>query len=143
MIEKVVSVYQRGEQGVFMHPSAFTDMGVLLAVPPFVQIRPHEYNDELWRALLELLNQSGYRIPHPKKFNQLAPLYEMAGCRSWKEFARECSYCGIEVAAGRLHITPGHWDGEGFDSSETDTRLTALDDPEAPRILTECLGLAR
>ncbi len=114
MIERSVCLYDRGPDGLYIHPSAFTQMGVLVAIPPFVRLVAEEKTEKVWNTVTELLQLSGRRIPHPDRWDQLDPLFHLAGCKNWRAFARSASFCTVDVVGGRYVLTPGVWDGKGY-----------------------------
>lgn len=137
MITKWVSIYDRGPDGLYIHPSAFTDMGVLLAVPPFERIDAAKKPIEIWSIVSSLLEKSGGKVPHPTSWKQLAPMLALAGCRTWGDFARKARYCSVEIADGVVIVTPGQWDGKGFESRKKDA-VNLGPNPEAA-IATEAI----
>ena len=131
MIEKSVSLYDRGADGVYIHASAYTDMGGLLAVPPFEHVTEDKRHTLLWKKIVELLAKPRERVPHPKQWNQLDPMYEMAGCKNWGQFARRAAYCDVEVVSGKYVFTPGEWDGKGFNGLKSKARTVDIGTDDA------------
>jgi hypothetical protein len=127
MINKSISLYDRGKKGLYLHPSAFTDMGVLIAIPPFVHLRYEEKRDLLWSAVTDLLKVSGGTVPHPSSWNQLDPLIEISGCKNWREFARNSLFCTVDIVQGQYCFTPGLWDGKGFEGMKSMAVVLELD----------------
>lgn len=114
MIERSVSVYDRGKDGVYLHPSAYTDMGVLIAIPPFEHVSKEEKNFLLWEKVVFLFERSCGIVPHPNQWNQLDPLIKSANCKSWRDFAKNAVHCRVDISAGYYVFTPHSWDGKGF-----------------------------
>jgi hypothetical protein len=116
MITKSVTIYDRGEDGLYLLAYARTDMGVLLAVPPFIHLTRLEAQERLWPEILGLMERSSGTVPHPKTWDDsvLYPLYEMAGCKNWNGFVRNARCCGVDVIDAQFVVRPMFRDGEGF-----------------------------
>ncbi len=122
MVEKkTISVYACNDQGYYLHPWALTDIGVLLAVPPFVHVTTEDAPVDLWHTVIELLQKAGARVPHPTEaeLDEPIPVFRMAGCRNEKSFAKKSVLCSVDLVEGRLLITPKQWDGKGYEGMRT------------------------
>lgn len=109
MIKRSVSVYFRIGR-IYIHPMAYTDMGILIAVEPFKEIT---YN-ALGAEILKLLETDFGRVPHPTTWNQLQQLIEIAGAKNYKDFARKCTYITVDLCGEIISIKRWEWDGKGF-----------------------------
>jgi len=136
MIERSVSVYDRGKDGVYLHPSAYTDMGVLIAIPPFEHVSIKEKNFLLWEKIILLLERSCGIVPHPTQWNQLDPLIKLANCRNWKDFAKNAVYCTIDISEGNYLFTPHSWDGKGFTGLTSKREMVAINSDKSICITT-------
>lgn len=139
MSNQSVSIYLRPQQGAFLHCNAVTDMGVMLASPPFVHVPLKELPDNLWTHAKALLSRVPTVVPHPATFDQMKPLYSLASCNSWKHFAENAVYCDITKVGNEIQITPGMWDGTGFSESNADALRFDVDDPNISKVLLGCL----
>jgi len=145
MISKSAVVYDRGSDGLFVHPHAFTTMGVLLEVPPYRRICQEDRDRLLWPEVAAALALSCRTVPHPKDPNRPSRLAQFAGFKSWRAFAREAATCDVHVIGGTYVFSPGFWDGRGYDGVEQCDRrlpLTASEE-ELLRCLNECLERSR
>lgn len=113
MSEKLVTIYKRKDGRLYLHGQQKSSMGVYIACPPFVKI---EQSDTLRLpdAINELLAIEIETVPHPKIFNQLEPLYELADCRDWNEFAKGTLCFEISLEKGDIWLTRTKRDGAGF-----------------------------
>jgi len=113
MIDRMVTIYKRNDGVIYLHHHQRSSMGVYLACPPFIKIQPSEVQC-LPQAINELLALEPETVAHPKTFNQLDPLFGIAGSRNWKEFAKGtlCFHVGFEK--GELKLIRTRKDGAGF-----------------------------
>jgi len=119
MLTKSVTIYDRGPDGIYLHPSAFSEMGVLVAIPPFVHLAMAEKEPRIWREVVALMESSGGRVSHPKPGDDiLRPLYQMAGCSNWQAFVRKATSCAIDIVDGQFIVSPEIRDESGFGSSK-------------------------
>lgn len=145
VIERSVGVFDRGADGVYLHAYAYTDMGVLLAVPPFEHVSESDKHALLWKRVAELLSKPQERVPHPKQWDQLDPMAKMAGCKNWSQFARRAAYCSVRVEAGEYTFSPGKWDGKGFSGLKSQRKVVPIgaDDRICQQALFETLSASR
>lgn len=118
MITKSTTIYSRANDGVYLHASAYTDTGLLLAIAPFERLSFDELDRRIWAEVLFLLDRPGGVVPHPADWNQLAPLYELANCRDWSNFVRGTRCCVVEVEDREIRVTPMIRDGRGFSAGK-------------------------
>jgi len=71
MITKSVTIYDRADDGVYLHASAFTEMGALFAIPPYVHLSSSDRDRRIWAEVLTLLEKSGGHRAAP---NDLEPI---------------------------------------------------------------------
>lgn len=145
MIERSVSIYDRGADGLYLHASAYTDTGGLLAVPPFEHVKVDEAPTLLWKKIVGLLAQPRGRVPHPKQWNQLDPMYEMAKCKNWSQFVRNATYCSVAVEEGKYVFIPAVRDGKGFSGLKSQKKVITIgaDDAVCQEALFEVLSTSR
>ena len=115
MNRRSVAVYFRSGR-VYIHPMAFTEMGVLVAVEPFQEVELSLVGLEV-RKLLDL--EFG-RVPHPMSQNLLQPLIEKANAKSWKDFAGKSVYLTVDRDGDIIRVKRWKWDGKGFSFSGID-----------------------
>jgi hypothetical protein len=114
MIQRLVTVYDRGEDGIYIRPSAFTDVGCLLETSPIVHLSHEEACGRIWKEVLLLLEKSGGTVPHPRVWSASDPLCEMAGCGTWRSFCRGTVCCHVQVTGEGMSVVPMTKDGAGF-----------------------------
>lgn len=113
MEERSVTIYKRPNGRVFLHRHDRTTMGILLACPPFLTISPDEVG-RISDLVGGLLDCPPHTVEHPKLFNQLEPLFVLAGCRNWKEFARGTVCYHVQQSGCEISIIPTKKEGLGF-----------------------------
>lgn len=135
MIRKAVAIYLRRGRA-FVHPMAFTKMGVLIAVPPFQEVTLESLAESV-RALLAL--RLG-KVPHPTSWDLLYPLFEMSGAKSWQDFARDSSHVNVDLMKGCIRVSTLEWDGKGFTGGGQERELPEkCSDAELQKCLESCL----
>lgn len=141
MIEKSVTIYARGTDGVYIHPSAFTEMGLLIAIQPFEHVAKDEIESLLWERVIFLLEKSGGRVPHPTEWNQLDPMIKMAGCKNWNTFAKKARMCTVDIENNKFIFIPHTWDGKGFEGLKSESIVLELGSDKSTYIkpLSNCL----
>ena len=123
-MKKSVALYDRAESGIFLAPDAVTTSGVLLSWDPPVRVAQEEKNEKLLPTVLELLDVAGQVVPHPTDFSNIgSSLYRLAGCKDWRSFAKKAKYCAIRSDESELTLTPGYWDGRGFNTPKGVQRI--------------------
>lgn len=142
MISKSVSVYDKGEAGLYLHSSVFTTMGILLAAEPLRHVDAIKKKQELWPMVTKALETSGGIIDHPEEWNQLSAMIKQAGFRNWRTFAKDAHMCAVDVLDEKYRITPHKWDGKGFQEQPQKSLVISLDtdDDECTSGLLQCLG---
>ena len=141
MIKKSVSVYDRDKSGIYLHPSAFTEMGLLIAIQPFEHVTADEKKDLIWEKIVALLEKSGGRIPHPTNWNQLDPMIKKARCTSWRAFAKNAKMCTVDISNDKYVFTPYEWDGKGFAGVKSKSKTLYINSNKSELIeaLFDCL----
>ena len=113
MDDRLVTIYRRADGRLFLHRHNRTTMGVSLACPPFIAVAPEEI-EEVHEAVTGLLASPSDTVPHPRSFDQLNELFELAGCRNWKQFTKGASCLHVQQIETDILIIPTERDGTGF-----------------------------
>ena len=142
MFTHAATVFDRGEDGVYVESSAFTDMGVLVSAPPYARVRPDKREELLWITVRQALESSGKRVPHPESWDGPFPLGQLAGCKNWKAFAEGASYCMVCIEGDEIRFSSGEWDGRGFGPGDLPETSLPADSSEVDLLarLNEYLG---
>jgi hypothetical protein len=109
----MVTIYKRRDGRIYLHAYQKSSMGINLAGPPFIKIEPSDIL-EMPEAIKKLLAIEPATVPHPKAFDQLEPLYSIAECKDWKEFAKGTLCLHVGVEDGIVRVTRTKKDGAGF-----------------------------
>ena len=115
MSERIVTIYKRKDGIIYLHRHDKSSMGIFIGCPPFIKIDPCCI-EQLPNTVNELLAVEPKVIEHPKTFNQLDPLYKLAGCGNWKNFASGTLCFEISNNNGEIKLSHTKKDGAGFTS---------------------------
>lgn len=104
----------RAHAGAHLHPDGFilhaqhrATSGVLVGAPPVLRLPLDVSEAELGIALRTALRAYAEDVPHPTDWSESGKAFlRAAGYRSWKSLEAPARSCWIELAEGRLVITP-------------------------------------
>lgn len=113
METRLVTIYIRSDGQLFLHGHSRTTMGIHLACPPFIALKPAEM-EKAPDVAFDLLLRPPETIPHPKIFDQLNPLFTLSDCRDWKQFSKGTSCLHVQQQGSEISIIPTQRDSAGF-----------------------------
>lgn len=131
---KCATIYKRKDH-LYFHPSARTEMGVWIAIPPFQALEGHASPLQKGELLRQMLHESWEGVEHPKKWGSLLdPLYRLAGVKTWGTFAKTATCCEVEYEGDNIRFIPHRNLGpkEGFVPIESQVMIaiSSLSDEE-------------
>jgi hypothetical protein len=105
------------EAGAYRRPDAFylhaegrTSSGLWVPQPPFLRLELSTEDHQLGDAIRAVLISPPTTIEHPRDdaaWKQLAlPLYQAAGVKTWRSFAKRASFCSIELEPTIVRFSP-------------------------------------
>lgn len=113
MNSRIVTIYQRKDGRIYLHPHDWTSVGMSLGCPPFIKIEPGEAH-KLPGTVRDLLQIEPKIVPHPQVFDWPEPVYEIAGCRSWRAFVAGTLCFHVVSEQGTTELIRTKKDGAGF-----------------------------
>ena len=93
--KQCASAYERGGY-IFLSPSSLTEGGLWVGSEPLVKLE-------------QALNNSKVGVPHPARHEWEAvakPLLDLAGVKTWDQFAQNSTLCEVERTAGTIRFIP-------------------------------------
>lgn len=105
---KMASVYLR--KGIlYLHANSQTSVGAWISAPPFLSVGwgDPDVSAKVNGAVSRVLEESRQGVPHPTEWDLGGPLYQLAGVRSWGEFATgDCKLVRVEGRVDGIYVVP-------------------------------------
>lgn len=133
----------RAHAGAYLHPDGFilhahhrATSGVLVGAPPVLRLPLDASDADVGVAVRTVLGAYVEAVPHPSDWSESGRAFlKAAGYRSWRALEAPARSCWIEVADGRLLITPlrnggSRGDRKGFQPFGAEPIAAALSDSD-------------